>query len=102
MAKNNLRTYHISVEFYHALVPMKLPSHLRQQLLRAASSVALNLSEGSARPTTKDRARFYHIALASFRECEAVLDLAAAKTPSLEQLSDQLGAHLYKLCKACL
>ena len=94
----SFRTYDLAVRFYRAVVPLSLPSHLRSQMLRAASSVPLNLQEGSARGTFKDRVHFYRIAYASFREAKAVLDLVDL-TPSAEflDLADHLGACLYKL-----
>lgn len=45
----------LTIEFYQASKDIKLPAHLRDQHLRACSSVALNLAEGSAKPTAKDR-----------------------------------------------
>ena len=79
---------------------VKLPCHLKGQLQRAASSVALNLAEGSAKPSPKERARFYRIALGSFRETVAVLDLVNIHSTQLDELADKLARHLYKLCKA--
>jgi four helix bundle protein len=73
---------------------------LKEQLQRASSSVALNLAEGSAKPSPKERARYYRIALGSFRECSAILELLEARRPELDELTDSLARHLYKLCKA--
>ena len=36
---------------------------LKDQFKRAASSIVLNLAEGSAKPTAKDRKKFYYISL---------------------------------------
>jgi four helix bundle protein len=60
----------------------------------------LNLAEGSAKPSPKERARYYRIALGSFRECSAILELPEARRPDLDELTDSLARHLYKLCKA--
>jgi four helix bundle protein len=62
--------------------------------------VALNLAEGSAKSSPKERARFYRIALGSFRETVAVLDLVNIHSTELDELTDKLARHLYKLCKA--
>ena len=94
--KSNFRTYDLAVAFYHAVAKQPLPSHLRSQLLRAASSVPLNLKEGAAMPTLADRQKFYYIAMGSFRECQAVLDLTCNQ--ELDKQAYILGAHLYKLC----
>ena len=97
---NNFRTYELAVQFYRLVSKFKVPYHLRGQLQRAASSVALNLAEGSAKPSPKDRARFYRIALGSFRESVAVLQLLEIHNAELSEIMDKLARHLYKLCKA--
>ena len=97
---NRFRTYELAVQFYRRVSMLRLPCHLRGQLQRASSSVALNLAEGSAKPSPKDRARFYRISLGSFRECEAVLHLQNINDGDLNELTDKLSRHLYKLCKA--
>ena len=51
----NFRTYHLAVQLYHACEKVQARSHLKDQLLRASLSIVLNLSEGSAKPTEKDR-----------------------------------------------
>jgi four helix bundle protein len=73
---------------------------LKNQYLRACSSVALNLAEGSAKPTVSDRRKFYYIALGSLRECQTILKLHAQTQIVVTQKADYLGACLYKLCKA--
>jgi len=47
--RKDFRTYQIAVEFYRLCTAIKLPRHLKDQLQRSASSVALNLAEGSGR-----------------------------------------------------
>ena len=97
MSLSNFRSYQLSVQFYREAVRVRCPSHLRDQFLRAASSVTLNLAEGSAKATVKDRQRFYRIALGSLRECQAILDLLPEHELTVSALSDNLGAHLYRL-----
>lgn len=98
MSLQNFKTYQLSVEFHKSCLQLRLPAYLRAQLLRASSSVALNLAEGSAKPTRKDQLRFYYIALASLRECQAALDLTPKTSPQLRAHADSLGACLYRLC----
>jgi four helix bundle protein len=59
------RTYQISLNFYQSCRLLKLPRHLKDQLDRASSSVALNLAEGSAKPTRRDQMKFFFIAFGS-------------------------------------
>ncbi len=94
------RTYQLSLEFYRECKKVSLPLHLRDQLLRAASSIPLNLAEGSAKPTAKDRRKFYAIAFGSLREVQAVIEMEADSAGCLLPLADSLGAHLYKLTRA--
>ena len=96
----NFRTYQIAVEFYHRTAAEKLPGHLKDQLLRAASSVVLNLAEGAGRFSAKDQKRFFHIAFGSLRECQAVLDLGGRSKPELKEIADKLAAHLFKLIRS--
>jgi four helix bundle protein len=92
----NFRSYQLAVSFYKECQKIKLPYYLRDQILRAASSVALNLAEGSAKPTKKDRMKFYAIAFGSLREVQSVLDLSSGDA-SLIAKADHLAACLYKL-----
>ena len=100
LGMKTFRTLDLAVEFYKKSENLKLSGNLRDQLLRAASSIALNLSEGNARPTSRDKKRFYHTAYASLKECQAIFRLAQIKDVELEKLADHLGACLYKLMKA--
>ncbi len=93
----NFRTYNLAVAFYKECKSIKLPYHLRDQLLRAASSVALNLAEGSEKPTTADKMKFYFLAFCSMREVQAILDLEIPKTSQIYKTADHLAACLYKL-----
>lgn len=70
---------------------------MKDQLMRASLSVVLNLSEGSARPTAKDRRRFYSISYASVREVQSIVDILH-RTEEFE-LADRVGAMLYRLKK---
>jgi four helix bundle protein len=91
----NFRTYDLAVALFHDCQRLKLRAPFKDQFERASLSVVLNLAEGSAKPTAKDRARFYSIALGSLRETQAILAL----TGSQAQLrrSDAVAACLYRL-----
>ena len=86
------RTYQLAVQFHHQCQTVKMPGYLKSQLLRASSSVALNLAEGSGKPTTRDQLRFYSIAMGSLRESQAALDLAPVRYPVLITLAAMAAA----------
>ncbi len=69
----SFRSYQIAVRFYWVCEKLKGAQHLQNQLLRASSSIALNLAEGRERVTDADRRRFYRMAMGSVRECQAIL-----------------------------
>ena len=98
MSLSHFRSYQLSVQFYRKASVLRCPSHLKSQLLRSASSVALNLAEGNGKDSPADQRRFYRIALGSLRESQAVLDLCDRPGSELAALADQLGAHIYRLC----
>ena len=93
----SFRTYSIAVEFYRLAVTVKVSRNLKEQLSRAASSVVLNLAEGSGRDSKADQNRFFHIAFGSLRESQAILDLAPGHSCEATACADKLAAHLYRL-----
>ena len=95
----NFRTFKIAVDFYHQSQALKVKSHLRDQLSRASQSIALNLAEGRGKHTVKEQKRFFHIAMGSLRECQAILILEGLKGTEIWKTLDKLGAHLFKLIK---
>ncbi len=96
----NFRTYQLALALYREARSVRVPAHLREQLLRAASSVALNLAEGAGRRTAADRRRFYDVAFASLRECQACLDLAEGNTRAARGAADATAASLWRLREA--
>jgi len=94
------RTLELAIEFYEKAEELKVKGHLRDQLERAASSISLNLSEGNAKRTEKEKKRYYHTAYASCQECKTILRLAKIKDKEILEMADHLGASLYKLISA--
>ena len=90
------RTYQLAKDLYQACQGLKVPHYVHDQFMRAALSVCLNLSEGSAKPSIKDRRRFYFIALGSLREVQACLDLHGSE--ELKCKADVVAAHCHRLC----
>ncbi len=96
----NFRTFQISVQFYQESIKLNLPSHLQDQMNRASSSISLNLAEGYGKPSYKDQRKFFHIAMGSLRECQAILILANLDSTPAYAMTNHLGASLYRLIKS--
>lgn len=96
---NQFRTYNLSISLYRATTNLKIAHHLKDQLLRAASSVVLNLAEGSGKRSPKDRRKFYDIAWGSLNEVTAIIDISGANEVELMQLLDSTRASCYKLLR---
>ena len=92
----NFRTYQLAIQFYRDCQNIKLTRIARDQFERALLSIPLNLAEGAAKPTERDRKKFYFIALGSMREVQALLTLFGS--PELNSKADRLAASLYCLC----
>lgn len=94
------RTLEMAIEFYKDAEANKVTGNLRDQLLRASSSIALNLSEGNAKFSVKEKKRFYQIAYASLKETQTILKLIQPEDPNLIRKADHLGASLFKLMQS--
>ena len=76
-----LRVYQLSLDHVDAVyrltrgLPKSEQFNLRAQLERAATSVVLNIAEGSTGQTDPEQTRFLGLALRSLMECVACLDL---------------------------
>ena len=96
----SFRTLDLAIEFYGKAEEQKISGNLRDQLLRAASSISLNLSEGNAKRTPKEKRRYYHIAYASTQECKTILRLIKNTDAGLSDRVDKLAASIYRLMNA--
>jgi four helix bundle protein len=76
-----LRVYQLALDHVDAVyrltqgLPKSEQFNLRAQLEGAATSVVLNIAEGSTGQTDPEQARFLGMALRSLMECVACLDL---------------------------
>lgn len=74
-----LAAYQAALDFaaWAAEVIERLPAKLsvRDQLDRAATSAVLNIAEGNAKFSLRDRRRYFEIAIGSALECSACLDI---------------------------
>ncbi len=96
----SFRTLDLAETFYELSEKSNLKGNLRDQLLRASSSIALNLAEGNAKRTQREKKRYYQIAYASSQECKAILRLAKIEDTEIIDVSDKLGAWLFNLLKS--
>ena len=93
------KSYQIAIEFHKECLKLEVPSYLKDQFYRASSSVALNLAEGSGKGTTRDKIKFFFIALGSLRESQACLEFIP-HSAEMADLADKLGAHIYSLIQS--
>ncbi len=93
------RSYQLALRFFFLVRQVRGTPFLRDQLHRAAGSIALNLAEGYGRSAPADRRRHFTIALGSLRECQAALAMLELTDPALVDLADHLGGCLYKLTR---
>jgi four helix bundle protein len=93
----NFRTLDLAVEFYEQVLGVAVTGNLKDQLHRAASSIALNLSEGNAKASINEKRHFFQTAYGSLRECQTIFKLLKITNDPVIKTADQLGAYLYRL-----
>jgi len=98
----NFKAYQLAKDFYWICKTVKLPGFLQEQLMRASSSVALNVSEGSGRRTPPDQRRHFSIAFGSLQECRTILELEKVENPKISHIADQLAAILFTLSRKAI
>ncbi len=91
----NFKSYQMALELYKKCEHIKAKAFLKHQLEKASLSVVLNLVEGSAKTTAKERARFYSMSYAALRETQVLLEIMNQK--DLGILANHLGGMIYQL-----
>ena len=76
---------------------LKLKNPVKDQLMRASLSVALNITEGSGRLTPRDQRKFYGIAMGLLRESQTLVKIIG--NDNLIRRYDHLGRLLYGLLR---
>lgn len=99
------KAYEINKVVYRMLkANTSMPVYAKNQLGRASLSIMLNIAEGSAKFSKKDRRKFYVIARGSVFECNALVTFLAEEneitaTQKVELLSayDMMSRMLYTM-----
>jgi len=99
---DRLDVYRLSIEYVASsfAIARELVSvhrHARDQWLRAAQSIPLNIAEGNGKRSLKDRSRFLDIARGSALECAAIQDVLAATDGLSNEPHDQLKRKLHRI-----
>lgn len=83
-----------------------IPAYVKNQLGRASLSMLLNIAEGSAKYSARDRRNFFVIARGSVFECSAIISFLyeEGEVPELLQkelylLLDEISRILYVMIK---
>jgi four helix bundle protein len=71
--------------------------HARDQWLRAAQSIPLNIAEGNGKRSLKDRARFLDIARGSALECAAIQDVLVVSGGLSRETDHELKSKLVRI-----
>ena len=72
---------------------------LKNQLRRAASSISLNIAEGAAKYSSKDKKNYYLISRASVQECVAIIRLLHIERVITQELYNDLYQRFEEISK---
>jgi four helix bundle protein len=104
-----LEIYQLALEYVSLIYDLaqQLPAsenfNLKSQITRAATSIALNIAEGSTSQSDPEQARFLGMALRSLVEtvaCQDVIELRKYVTSEDLQPSRELGSKLFAKIQA--
>ena len=105
------KSFLINKEIYKFLKQNKsIPSYMKNQLGRAWLSIMLNIAEGTAKSSSKDKRNFFTTARGSTFECASLIkflaseneipeELATSSYSSFEEISKMLFAMIKNLNK---
>jgi four helix bundle protein len=99
---DRLDVYRLSIEYVADAFDISrslegLHRHARDQWLRAAQSIPLNIAEGNGKRSLKDRARFLDIARGSALECAAIQDVLVASGGLSGETDHKLKSRLVRI-----
>ena len=81
---------YVAFSYRHARSLDGANRHARDQWLRAAQSIPLNVAEGNGKQSLKDKNRFFEIARGSALECAAIHDVLCV-CDAIDDESNRLG-----------
>lgn len=97
---------HVEWSFKRAVTLKGQYRHAKDQLLRAAQSIPLNIAEGNGKASEADRRRYFEIARGSAHECAAIQDvleicegISKEDNVKAKKVLDRISAMLTKLGK---
>ena len=102
---DKLRVYQKAQEFADEIIrsvavrKMGLSRPLADQLIRASTSIATNLSEGNGRWTKRDRRNFFYIARGSLFECLPLLHFLVTAEVITKDEEQKLRIKGEEICK---
>lgn len=95
--------YIAAEELYTRLHPVMkcrtVPMHLRNQLDRAASSIALNIAEGAGKFSSREKKKFYLTSRASAQESLAIVRLMMRREYISQSEYEDLVGRLNTICR---
>ena len=99
---DRLDVYRLSIEYVAAAFASSrslegLHRHARDQWLRAAQSIPLNIAEGNGKLSLKDRARFLDIARGSALECASIQDVRVVSGGMNRETDHDLKSKLVRI-----
>ena len=99
---DRLDVYRLSIEYVADAFDISrslegLHRHARDQWLRAAQSIPLNIAEGNGKRSLKDRARFLDIARGSALECAAIQDVLVVSGGLSGETDHKLKSRLVRI-----
>ena len=99
---NRLDVYRLSIEYVAAAFVSSrslggLHRHARDQWLRAAQSIPLNIAEGNGKRSLKDRERFLDIARGSALECASIQDVRVVSGGMNRKTDHDLKSKLVRI-----